>query len=258
MAKPDEYRLLNNLRFYVVCFSFLLSIAVICYLRITIISTQLFYIRAQQLFGLLSLLYWYVALIISPLGYVVGKARTKRLVFARRAIGVSAFYFAVLHAAIALWGQLGGLGSVSALPSLFKWSLLAGLSALIVLLLLAATSLDKIIDFMTLKWWQWLHRLIYIGGVLAILHIWTIGTHLAYSKVQLTAFIALALLSGLEIFRITINLNKKYLDSKAQAVAVFIGLWAVILGLLFMLPNTVNNYHSRHSSSHNSANEVQQ
>lgn len=256
MTKPDEYRLLNNLRFYVLCFSFLLSIAVICYLRINIVSTQLFYIRTQQVFGLLSIIYWYVALIISPLGYVVGKARTKRLVFARRAIGVSAFYFALLHAGIALWGQLGGLGNIGILPSLFKWSLLGGLIALIVLLLLAATSLDTIINFMTLRWWKWLHRLIYIGGVFVILHIWTIGTHLAYTNLQIASFVALAILSGLEILRISINLNKKYLDSQAQTVAVFVGLWAVVLGLLLMMPTAVNNYHSRHNGSHNESTEA--
>jgi sulfoxide reductase heme-binding subunit YedZ len=186
-------------------------------------------------------------MIISPIGYVIGKNRIKHLEFARRAIGVSAFYFALLHGVISLWGQLGGPEQLQYLPDLFIWSLIGGALAFVILLLLAITSFDKVVSYMTYKRWKWLHRLIYAGGVLVILHIWTIGTHLAYSSVQLTAFVALVLLAGLEMVRLTKILNAKYLHlDKAESATLFLAMWVVLSTLIFCIPFLVDNYHGRH------------
>lgn len=244
--KPTS--LLDNSRFYILATSFLLSVALFAYVRLQIPSDQLLFIRMQQLCGLLCIFYWYIALVISPIGYIIGKQRTKKMEFARRAIGVSAFYFAFLHATIAVWGQLGGLGQLQYLPALFKWSLLGGAIALAVLAIMAATSFDKVVAFMTFRRWKWLHRLGYAGGILAVLHIWTIGTHLSYDGVQLAAFIALAVLSGLELVRVTKLLNKKYLHfHKDEMVVLFICLWGLVIVLLLSVPLLVKNYHGGHT-----------
>lgn len=248
MKNREDYRLFYNSRFYIFVFSTLLSLGVFAWLRIQIPTDGLFYIRVQQVFGLISLLYWYFALIISPIGHVVGKQRVSHLTFARRAIGVSAFYFALLHAVIAIWGQLGGLHTILLLPALFKWSLLAGVIALTILAVMAATSLDKAISFMTYRWWKWLHRLVYAGGVLAILHIWSIGTHLAYSGVQVAAFIALALLSGLELITIFKLLNRtRFRIGNPELLSLFLTTWVLVCILLLFIPVTIQNYHTVHT-----------
>lgn len=243
-------KLLNNSRFYVLAMTFFLSLTVAAWLRLEIANDQLFYIRLQQVFGLLCILYWYVALIISPLGYLIGKQRLSHLAFSRRAIGVSAFYFAALHAVVALWGQLGGPGQLQYLPSLFQWSLLAGTLALAILLIMAATSLDKVVQFMTLRRWKWLHRLVYAGGILAVLHVWSVGTHLAYSGVQLAAFAALVVLSGLETFRAVKLFVKKYpeFQSKDYFATLFLSIWLIWIVLIMLIPALVQNYHSRHTA----------
>ncbi len=247
--------ILNNSRFYILVSSVLLSIATAAYLRLQIPSDQLYYIRTQQVFGLFCIFYWYLALIISPIGYVIGKQRTKRLEFARRAIGVSAAYFATLHGAIALWGQLGGIGEISLLPPLFKWSLAGGAIALFILLIMAVTSFDKVVSFMTFRKWKWLHRLVYIGLILVVLHIWTIGTHLAYPQVQWIAFIALAILSGLELFRATKLYNNKYLHlQKAEAAILWLSTWVIVVVAIAFIPLIVQNYHSKHTD-HKSGDE---
>lgn len=239
--------LLDNSRFYILTASILLSIATAAWLRLQIASDQLYFIRLQQLFGLFCLCYWYLALIVSPLGYVIGKQRTKHLQFARRAIGVSAAYFATLHAAVALWGQLGGLGEIDLLPPLFKWSLAAGDIALLILLAMAATSFDRVISFMTFRKWKWLHRFVYGSFVLAVLHIWTIGTHLAYPAVKWAAFTALVVLAGLELFRVTKLLNDKYLHvDLGERAILFISAWAIVSALIAAIPVFVGNYHSQH------------
>lgn len=257
MKKDKKASLLNNTRFYILATSILLSIATAAYLRLQIPSDQLYYIRTQQVFGLLCIFYWYLALVISPIGYVIGKHRTKRLEFARRAIGVSAAYFATLHAAVALWGQLGGISEVSLLPTLFKWSLAGGATALIILLIMAATSFDKVVSFMTFRKWKWLHRLVYFGLILVVLHIWTIGTHLAYPQVQWVAFVALAILSGLELFRTTKLINDKYLHfDKAEAATLWLSMWVIVVVGIACIPVFVQNYHSKHvNHNHQSGSE---
>lgn len=254
MAKKQNYELLNNSRFYIIATSLLVSVLTVGLLRVVIPSDQLFVIRLQQVFGLLCLVYWYVALVISPLGYLIGKQRVKKAEFTRRAIGVSAFYFALLHGGIALWGQLGGLGQLQYLPTLFQWSLAGGAAAVVILGIMAATSFDGVVKFMTYRKWKWLHRLVYVAFILVVLHVWSIGTHLAYSNVQLAAFVALAVLSGLEFYRTTKVVSDKYLRlSKSEFASLFLAVWGCVIVLIFCLPTLVQNYHSRHTSHDDSS-----
>lgn len=238
-------KLFDNSRFYILFGSILLSVSVVCYIRILIASDQLFYIRTEQIFGLLAIVYWYVALIISPFGYVVGKQRLKHFEFARRAIGVSAAYFAMLHFAFALFGQLGGPGELLNLPSLFKWSLIFGGSALLILLIMAATSFDKVVRYMTFKRWKWLHRLVYLGLILVVLHIWMVGTHVTYTNIQRAAFVALAILAGLETFRVVTLFTRRYTQYQAKEYffTLFISIWILWLALIAILPEVIPSYH---------------
>lgn len=255
MVASNKVSLLNNSRFYILVSVVLLSVLVISWLRLTIPSDQLFYIRAQQIFGLLAVAFWYFALVISPVGYLIGKKRVRKLEFSRRAIGVSAFYFAVLHGSIALWAQLGGPSQLQYLPELFKWSLISGAVAIVILGCMAATSFDRVVTYMTPKRWKNLHRLVYIAGVLALIHIWSIGTHLAYSGVQIAAFVALAVLAGLEMYRLSVVLNEKYFHfAKTESMTVFITLWSIVVALILAIPFLVDNYHSAHET-HSSENK---
>lgn len=189
---------------------------------------------------------------ISPVGYVIGKARMKHIEFARRAIGVSAFYFAALHAGIALWGQLGGLSQLGGLPEFFRWSLLGGGFALLILGLMAATSFDAVIRFMTFRRWKWLHRFVYAAGIVALLHVWSIGSHVNYSVVQSVAFILLVIAVGLEMFRLTTLFSRRYTDFQAAAyfATIFLSAWMIGVVLILAVPSVVRNYHQDHTAEH--------
>lgn len=248
MAKQNaKYKLLYNSRFYIVSSTILISVFIACFARVSIVSDQLFYIRLEQLYGLAAILYWYAAVIISPLGYMVGKERLGHLAFARRAVGVSAAYFAFLHFAIALWGQLGGLAEILQLPGLFKWSLAFGGIALLILLIMAATSFDKIIKQMTFRRWKWLHRLVYAGLILVIIHIWMIGTHITYSNVRIASFILLVILAGLESFRLVVLFTRHHTQYKPAEyfAAFFVSLWVLWIALILVLPEVVPSYHQK-------------
>lgn len=239
----------HNARFYILLATIAVSILIAGSLRLLVPSDQLFTIRVQQVFGYLCLIYWYFALIISPLGRVyTNKPVMALLQFSRRGLGVSAAYFALLHVIIALWGQLGGISGALLLPSWFIWSFAYGLVGLIILTLMAATSFDKVITFMTFRRWKWLHRFGYIGGTLVLMHVWMIGTHMAYLSFRSIIFIMLALLLLLESLRICSLLAKKYKPFRSDRLELAVAIWLVLTIALFIAPNLIGNYQDHHAA----------
>lgn len=244
MKRPRT--LLENSRFYILASAVLLSIVAACWLRLSIPGDQLFYIRLQQVFGLIAVLLIYLAVILTPLSKLVGKGRLSGLLFARRAIGVSAAYFSLLHTVIAVTDQVGGLAGLQLLPERFKAAFLLGAIALLVLLLMAATSFDKMITFMTFRRWKLLHRFIYAAIALVVVHVWLIGTHADDIGIRIATAAALLLLFGLESVRLAQTVAAKYrlsLGAKIAAGAVIFGMMAASLALLPLLSK---NYHSDH------------
>lgn len=241
----------HNIRFYILLFSVLLSVVVVSWLRLHIASDQVFIIRAQQMFGFISLAFLYGALVLSPVAGIAGKRPAIRLwLFARRAIGVSAFYFAVLHAAVAFWGQVGGLDGMALLPERFRWALWLGCAALSILLIMAATSFDRVVRYMTYCRWKWLHRLVYGASILLIIHVWMVGTHVAYAWVQGVLFGLLVLFFGLEAWRTTAGFARRFTEFQRTDyfLTIFICLWLVWSLALACLPAVVSNYHQAHAS----------
>lgn len=247
MPNHQSVALLNNTRFYILLSSILGSLFAVGLLRILIESDQLYYIRLQQLMGLSSLVFWYIALIISPLTYIFGKQRLCHVTYARRAIGVSAAYFAILHLCIALWGQLGGFDELTRLPTLMQQSLLLGGIATVILVIMTLTSFDAVVKYMTYARWKLLHRLTYVAFILVVIHIWMIGTHVTYSLTQTIALISLLLLAGLESYRLLMNLNKKwhFIDGTGGAIVLVVVLLTMWFAAIASIPRVFDNYHSR-------------
>ncbi|MDN5819213.1 MAG: ferric reductase-like transmembrane domain-containing protein [bacterium] len=243
-------KLLANNRFYILSFSILLSVMVFAWLRLTLADNQLLIMRTQQIFGLLSIIYLYVALAISPVAAIVGSQRIKPIIFARRSIGVSAFYYGLAHTVIVFWGQMGGFSQVEYLPALFIWSLIGGTVAIAIMFYMTITSTDWFIRVMTYRWWKLSHRLIYIGGILILLHVWSLGTHLVSASWQFALLGSLAVLAGLQTVRIVKFVNKKWqLFNRDESVVVGIAGWAIVVTLVVLTPSVVPNYHSRHTDS---------
>jgi sulfoxide reductase heme-binding subunit YedZ len=219
----------------------------------TIVSERLYYIRIEQVFGFIALVYWYMALIVTPLQKTFGRRSwIGFLQFSRRALGVSAAYFALLHVGFTIWGQLGGLGQLALLPGRFRVSLMLGAAALVVLTVMAATSFDKVIAFLTFPRWKLVHRLGYPAGIVALLHIWMIGTHTGYSVVGLIAFVMLAILFGLESFRISMAAASRWRLPRKNQIAIFVILWYVFCYSLVLAPQIISSYHSEQHGSDDS------
>ncbi len=91
----------------------------------------------------------------------------------RRLVGVSAFFYALLHLTTHVIYE-GGT-DVSFVPQIFRTALkkpfqLTGLIAFTILLVLAVTSLHVFVRWLGGKKWKWLHRLAYVAAALVAYH----------------------------------------------------------------------------------------
>jgi len=82
-----------------------------------------------------------------------------------------------------------------------------GLIGLVIMGVLSLTSFDYAVDKLGLKKWKMLHRFIYVGLVLIMLHIARLGSHFAdlYDKLPQIVFLALLALALLESIRIYVK-----------------------------------------------------
>lgn len=231
-SKATVKELPDNNRFYVLVFSVLASIFMACFLGLQT-EGDLYYIQLEQVYGFMALGMLYVTLIISPVQKLVGTPDwMKNVIFARRATGVAVVYFALLHAGVALWGELGGLDGLFLLPDKFVWPLIFSATSLGILCFLAVISVDKMVILLGYHRWKWLQRLVYACGILIILHIWAIGVHFTPGIIRDICFAALALLFGLESWRMIDFLVERYRWHMFVKSFLFIVLWVLSVLLL--------------------------
>jgi sulfoxide reductase heme-binding subunit YedZ len=110
-----------------------------------------------------------VGLAITPLRCLTGLDWLVRL---RRMLGLYAFFYGGLHLVTYVW-----------LDQFFDWSgilhdiakrpfITVGFAAIVVMLLLAATSFNAAMRALGGKRWQALHRLVYAAAICGVLHYW--------------------------------------------------------------------------------------
>jgi methionine sulfoxide reductase heme-binding subunit len=119
--------------------------------------------------GIWTLSILMIALAITPLRRLTGWNALSRF---RRMIGLYAFFYACLHLTTYLW-----------LDQFFDWQAIirdvykrpfitAGFAGYVLLLILACTSTAATIRRLGGRRWQLLHRLVYLAGILGVVHFW--------------------------------------------------------------------------------------
>jgi sulfoxide reductase heme-binding subunit YedZ len=117
--------------------------------------------------GLLGLIFLIGSLCCTPLKIVFGWTWPLRV---RRTLGLCAFFTAFLHFLIYIVLDQG-LAFGALLRDVLKRPFIAvGFMALVLLVPLALTSTKRSVARLGFPRWQWLHRLVYPIGVLAVLH----------------------------------------------------------------------------------------
>jgi len=110
-----------------------------------------------------------ITLAVTPLRHVAGWAWLVRL---RRMLGLFAFFYVLLHvSSYVSFDQLFNVSDIA--KDIAKRPFITvGFLSLVLLLPLAATSTKGMVRRLGSRRWQWLHRLIYVIGPLAVLHFW--------------------------------------------------------------------------------------
>ncbi len=108
-----------------------------------------------------------LTLAITPLRQISGWNALARL---RRMVGLFTFFYGVLHFLCFAWLDMG-FDVDAILKDIPKRPfILVGTAALLLMLLLAATSFNRAIKALGAKRWQQLHRAVYAVALLALLH----------------------------------------------------------------------------------------
>ncbi len=232
-------KLLNNIRFYILLFSLVLSINIYFFVPVFFDSETIQIIRLTQVYALLAIFFLYFALLAGPFCYTFRRFpyRAKYLK-ARRALGVSSFYFAVLHAFFAFFGQLGGFQGLQFLPDTYLLAIGLSFFSLHILALLSLTSFDKIIARMSFRRWKMLHRFVYLAGIFILIHLFMLGTHfqdLSTLPSQIL-FIALIFLLFLETIRIDTFFKKRFPQLPlVSLLTIFIFMILILVFLQFFV-----------------------
>ncbi len=123
--------------------------------------------NALHITGILSLLFLFASLIITPLRVLTG---WNSLIAYRRALGLYGFAYAALH--FVIYVAFDRMGSVSSTIEeiVSRRFLLVGFIALALMLPLAVTSTNAMIRKLGPVRWKLLHRLAYLAAILGVVH----------------------------------------------------------------------------------------
>lgn len=194
----------KNIRFIVYVIS--IAIAILVY---TTSPHRFLYIFDTQWYGILSFILLYFTLLPSPLYAVFPQLPYKQIyIKARKALGVSSFFFALIHSYLGFFKFVGGFDGLQYWSIRFAWSLFFGFIALIILAILAITSLKYFIKRLG-KYWKLLHRSVYVASFLIVIHGVTVTMHIINLQIYLVVtYIFLTLLLTLESIRFDKYLKK--------------------------------------------------
>lgn len=221
----------KNSRLLIYFVTFSVIIVIYTYFSATIPSESLRTIRITQTFGLIALLYLYLALLQTPLyhafPFLPGRAQWRH---ARKALGISAWVFAVLHGSNAFFNQLGGFNGIQFLSNTYRVPLVLSSVALLILSVMAVTSLSFLVAKLG-SYWKPVHRLVYLAGFLILIHAMMLGTHFhsIHSSIPTVVISLISLLLILQGIRIDSYFQQK-LQTQKRFTIVF-PLWVAILAI---------------------------
>jgi len=134
-----------------------------------------------------------ITLAATPLRVLLGLPELAKL---RRMFGLFTYFYVVLHLLCYSWLDMGFEWGDIAEDIAKRPFILVGFTAFVLLTPLAVTSFNRAIRWLGAKRWQWLHRLVYMVAVLAVLHFfWMRAGKSNFSEVFVYASVFFALLA---------------------------------------------------------------
>jgi sulfoxide reductase heme-binding subunit YedZ len=141
-------------------------------------------VDARQLYGLWALGLLLAALLLGPLTAVWPRLPLRSpLMYARRAVGVSALAFAILHVSCYLWALARRHWSEFYTPgALWVVGLILGAVALLGMAALGLTSFDRAVKRLGGRKWKRLHRTAYLVLPIVLLHALCVGADFGINR----------------------------------------------------------------------------
>jgi len=145
--------------------------------------------------GMLTLIFLLISLAVTPLRRITG---LNWLVRFRRMLGLFAFFYGSLH--LLTYVAFDRFFHFTTIPGdVLKRPFIAiGMTAFFLMLPLAITSTDKMVKRLGGKRWARLHKIVYLAGILGVLHYYMLVK--SDVRLPLTFAFVLALLLGFRLF----------------------------------------------------------
>ena len=145
--------------------------------------------------GWWTLTFLMITLTVTPARKLLSMPWLLRL---RRMLGLFAFFYASLHFTTYIWlDQFFDLGDI-AKDVVKRPVITVGFSAFVLLIPLAATSTNAMVRRLGAERWRWLHRVVYVIGILGVTHfLWLVKKDI---REPLVYMVILAWLLGLRLW----------------------------------------------------------
>jgi DMSO/TMAO reductase YedYZ heme-binding membrane subunit len=134
-------------------------------------------IRLEEWYGFAALWFLFAAVTAGPLYRVyptfLGKDFYRKCL---GGLGISSFYFGLLHGSINFFVLLQGFKGLAFLGPFHLAAVIFGFTALCIITVMAATSFTGIVNLLGSRW-KIIHRFVYFALALLVVHIIIMGTH---------------------------------------------------------------------------------
>lgn len=222
------------IKYGVFLFSLILSLVIYTFYW-PLESADIRAIKLEEAYAFLALIMLFLAVSAGPLYRLYPNLCTRSFHLASLSgLGISTFYFALLHASINFFYLLKGFAGIGFLGLLHERSVSLGFIALCIIAIMVATSFDEFRS----RWavaWKRMQRFVYLALISIVLHVLMIGSHFRtldnwFAGIALILFLILVCLYSATTKRF---LLEKYPRIPAWRVTAALSL--VVLGFLYCL-----------------------
>ncbi len=225
--------------------SFFWIALVLSFLVATVPPSSSRYIQLSRIFADTAGIYLYLTLLIGPLTYWTKSNLWSAVALkARQSVGICVLLFGLLHSGTAFLFQLGGIAGLQFLSTRYLFALALGLNAALLLVLLTATSPNRVVLWLGRSMWKVIHRLVYLVGVLVLFHMVLLGSRFAdlHGWVAVLSYLAVSFLCLLECNRADVWLGNLQPKLRQWHLVEVAGSILVLATGWYMIHNPVNPY----------------